>query len=377
LAKPTKTAKTLMEKEEREKGAVNATVYKAYMNAGGGCCRFSMLMFWYVLHCFLTILNTAWVALWTADSRYERNTLYFYLGGLAVVALLLSVVSFIRTASMALVNIGASNRLHGGALNSVLHAPTSFFDVTPIGRIISRFSKDLHTMDNELGSYMDFFFWCALYVLSTMAVIVYATPYFAVALVPIAVIYIMTVNYFRSVNREAKRLESIARSPVYAHFSETLGGLTTIRAFDDAPRFVQTNMTLVDQAIRAFYVMKSSDRWLSVRLELIGAVIALCAALMAVVQVSGGGDVGWCGGGWGLDVVGVGWCWLLVWLVFVVVGVVGSVVVGCVVCAGVVVVVDIIRSVAVAGDCTNSVPLLLPPPLPSPHRPLWNTKRPP
>jgi ABC-type multidrug transport system fused ATPase/permease subunit len=70
---------------------------------------------------------------------------------LAVIAFLLSLVSFIRTASMALVNIGASNQLHGGALKSVLHAPTSFFDVTPIGRIISRFSKDLHTMDGELG----------------------------------------------------------------------------------------------------------------------------------------------------------------------------------------------------------------------------------
>ena len=59
--------------------------------------------------------------------------------------------SFIRTASMAFVNIRASSNLHGGALRSVLNAPTSFFDVTPIGRIISRFSKDLHTMDTELG----------------------------------------------------------------------------------------------------------------------------------------------------------------------------------------------------------------------------------
>ena len=115
---------------------------------------------------------------------------------------------------------------------------------------------------------MDFFFWCGLYVVSTMAVIIYATPYFAIALLPIATVYIMTVNYFRSVNREAKRLESVARSPVYAHFSETLGGLTTIRAFNDAPRFVQVNMRLVNQAIRAFYVMKSSDRWLSVSLSL-------------------------------------------------------------------------------------------------------------
>ena len=131
---------------------------------------------------------------------------------------------------------------------------------------------------------MDFFFWCSLYVVSTMCVIIYATPWFAVALIPITTLYFMTVRYFQQVNREAKRLESVARSPVYAQFSETLGGLTTIRAFDAASRFVSTNVHLVDQSIRAFYVMKSSDRWLSVRLELIGAFIALCASLMAVVQ---------------------------------------------------------------------------------------------
>jgi len=131
---------------------------------------------------------------------------------------------------------------------------------------------------------MDFFFWCSLYVVSTMCVIIYATPWFAIALIPITTLYFLTVRYFQQVNREAKRLESVARSPVYAQFSETLGGLTTIRAFDSASRFVSTNVNLVDQSIRAFYVMKSSDRWLSVRLELIGAFIALCASLMAVVQ---------------------------------------------------------------------------------------------
>jgi len=86
-------------------------------------------------------MNAAWVAIWTSDNQYKNYSLFFYLGGLAVIAFLLSVVSFIRAASMALTNINASSKMHTGALRSVLHAPTSFYDVTPIGRILSRFSK--------------------------------------------------------------------------------------------------------------------------------------------------------------------------------------------------------------------------------------------
>ena len=73
-------AKELMQKEEREKGAVSTKVYWAYVQAGGGVCRFLFLMFWYVSHCVLTILNTAWVAVWTADSQYKKQTMFFYLG---------------------------------------------------------------------------------------------------------------------------------------------------------------------------------------------------------------------------------------------------------------------------------------------------------
>ena len=280
-----KVAKALMEKEEREKGAVNASVYTKYIVAGGGFCWFAFVVFWYLAAAVMTVLNSAWITAWTSDATkgYASFSLEFYLGGLAVVAVLLSTVSFLRSATMALTNVAASNAMHGAALRSVMRAPTRFFDVTPIGRIISRFSKDLHTMDEELGSYMDFFIWCSLYVVSTACVITYATPWFALAIPPIGFIYVWTINYFRPVNREAKRLESVARSPVYAHFSETLGGLVTIRAFDDSVRFVRTNMALVDESIRAFYVMKISDRWLSVRLEIIGAFIAVCAALLAVL----------------------------------------------------------------------------------------------
>jgi ATP-binding cassette subfamily C (CFTR/MRP) protein 2 len=64
------------------------------------------------------------------------------------------------------------------------------------------------------------------------------------------------------VNRDLKRLDAIARSPVFAHFSETLGGVSMIRAFGGSSTFVQQSADKVDNNIRNFYMLKASERWL-------------------------------------------------------------------------------------------------------------------
>merc|ERR1711968_284546 len=203
---------------------------------------------------------------------------------MGILAVVTALLTFLRSALLASFSVRASSALHKGLLTSILSAPTAFFDVTPTGRIISRFSKDMNLMDEQLGNFLDFFIFCSLYVLFTFAAIIFATPWFALVAVPIVLIYLLTINYFRPVYRESKRLESISRSPVYAHFSETLGGLMTIRAFNDSERFRSLNRSMVDESIRAWYVMKSADRWLSLRLEILGSCISFFAALFAVMH---------------------------------------------------------------------------------------------
>ena len=184
--------------------------------------------------------------------------------------------------------VSASETLHQNLVKSVLKAPQSFFDTTPIGRILSRFSKDLYSIDIELTDSFDFFLFCSLNVIISLSTILFVTPWFGVAIVPLAFFYFKVLNYFREVSRETKRLESISRSPIYALFSETLGGLSTIRAYGEAPRFVDDFESKVDENTKAYYNNKSADRWLSVRLELIGSLVAGLAAVFATnVAISG------------------------------------------------------------------------------------------
>jgi ATP-binding cassette subfamily C (CFTR/MRP) protein 1 len=288
-----KDAAILLTKEERNVGAVSSSTYKKYFQAGGGYLNFGLVLFGFLLAGVNGLINAAWITLWTSDATYEDHSQGFYLGMYAMFALSLGVFTFFRTVLLVRFGIRASQTLHRNLLESILHAPQSFFDTTPIGRILSRFSKDMFSLDVELSDYLDFVIFCALQILISLGTIVFVTPWFAAGLAPLAILYFRFLNYFRNVSRETKRLESISRSPIFAQFSETLGGLSTIRAYGQSTRFMDGFQGKVDHNTRASFCNKTADRWLAVRLELIGAFIAgLAATLASNVAISSSDDDG-------------------------------------------------------------------------------------
>jgi ATP-binding cassette, subfamily C (CFTR/MRP), member 1 len=97
--------------------------------------------------------------------------------------------------------------------------------------------------------------------------------------------------YYLSTSRELKRLDSVTRSPIFAHFQETLGGLTTIRAYQQVERFLAENEIRLDTNQRAYFPSFSSNRWLAVRLEFLGSIIIFGAAILAVVTVYMTGNI--------------------------------------------------------------------------------------
>jgi ABC-type multidrug transport system fused ATPase/permease subunit len=271
----------LVSEEERNVGAVSLSVYKKYLSSGGGLCLFALCYFIYILCSANQLLSSAWITLWTQDASYEKHSRAFYLGLYALWAITLGIFTFFRSFMLANFGVRASDDLHNNLLKSILAAPMSFFDATPTGRILSRFSKDLYSIDLELTEYLDFFLSMGVTVVVSLGTIIFVTPWFGIAVIPLAFIYIKVLNYFRDVARETKRIESVSRSPVFAHFSETLGGLGTIRAYGEADRFIDEFETKIDTNIRAYYNNKNADRWLSTRLELLGSVIAGLSAVFA------------------------------------------------------------------------------------------------
>ena len=107
-------------------------------------------------------------------------------------------------------------------------------------------------------------------------------------ILPVGGVYIYIQRYYLRTSRELKRLDSVSKSPIYAHFQESLGGITTIRAYRQQSRFSLENEWRVDANLRTYYPSISANRWLAVRLEFIGSFIILAAAVFAIISVSTG-----------------------------------------------------------------------------------------
>lgn len=184
--------------------------------------------------------------------------------------------------------VRATTNLHNQLLRSVLHAPMSFFDQTPTGRILQRFSADIRGLDHETSENASFFLFTTLFVLTSFGTMIFVTPIFAAFILPTAVIYVLALMVYRPVMRDAKRIGSIVTSPVYAHFSETLGGVVSIRAFNASGDFMKFNGNALDRMTKMSMGLKLCERWLGVRLELLGSCISLIASMLCVYYVETG-----------------------------------------------------------------------------------------
>lgn len=158
-----------------------------------------------------------------------------------------------------------------------------FFESTPSGRIINRFSKDIEATERAIPEAFKSLARCAYHVLFTIMVIIFSTPLFVIALAPIIVIYVLVQRYFVASMRQLKRLESASKSPIFSHFSESLTGVSTIRAYRVQKRFIKGMQDHVDESLLFYFPNNISNRWLALRLELLGNFISVFAALFAVL----------------------------------------------------------------------------------------------
>ncbi|GFO42105.1 multidrug resistance-associated protein 1 [Plakobranchus ocellatus] len=302
LVKQRNQLATIIEEEKVEIGRVNLRVFSRYLRSIG------IIYGLIIIGCFLAYgaLDTAgniflstWTddpdlanfTLWAANSSERRHANDYYIGiyglfgGLQTVAILVFAVFESNRL------VAASRDLHSSMLRSVLRAPMSFFDTTPVGRLINRFSKDMEEVDQQLA--LTFVMWIdsLSQMIFTFIIISYSTPIFLAFIVPVAIIYFFVQRYFITTSRQLKRLGSKTRSPIFNHFSESLAGASVIRAFGAQHRFVVESEAKVDLNQAFIFYNNCVNRWLGIRLETVGNVVILLAAGIAVAtsdQISGG-----------------------------------------------------------------------------------------
>jgi ABC-type multidrug transport system fused ATPase/permease subunit len=214
----------------------------------------------------------------------EVNALH-YLTILAVIGLAGAFATLMRDVWLFYGSLTASRKIHKRLMQAILHARLKFFDTTPLGQIVNRFSKDLSAVDQDVAPVAIGVISCTLALLLTIALISYFTPAFLVVGVVIMVLYGFIAAFYLRSSRDLKRLESVQRSPIFQQFGETLAGMTTIRAFRDERRFIRDNLARINQQSRPFILLWACNRWLGVRTDFISDGVAFFAGVFIILSI--------------------------------------------------------------------------------------------
>ncbi|XP_042311067.1 ATP-binding cassette sub-family C member 3 isoform X5 [Sceloporus undulatus] len=277
----------LIQAETTETGTVKFTVFWQYMKAVGPIVSL-FICFLYCCQNAASVGANVWLSDWTNEPVINgtQQNVHRRVGVYAALGLLQGLLVLISSFTLAMGGIRAARTLHAGLLANKLHTPQSFYDTTPTGRIINRFSKDIYVIDEVIPPTILMFLGTFFTSLSTMIVIMASTPLFAVVIIPLAILYFFAQRFYVATSRQLKRLESVSRSPIYSHFSETVTGSSVIRAYRREKSFVSISDTKVNDNQKSYYPGIVSNRWLGIRVEFVGNCVVFFAALFAVLSKS-------------------------------------------------------------------------------------------
>uniref|UniRef100_A0A8C4HSN9 ATP-binding cassette sub-family C member 10 n=1 Tax=Dicentrarchus labrax TaxID=13489 RepID=A0A8C4HSN9_DICLA len=311
--------------EQKQVGGLAWRVYQTYWVAVGGVLAASILMSLLLMQASKNISDW-WLSHWISELKNNSSTrtngsssgafssphlLLFSPGGLmsplsssmqtfpssnvsSDVTFYLTVYSFIaatntvftalRAFLFAYGAICAATAIHNRLLDRVLKATVTFFDTTPMGRVLNRFSSDLYSVDDSLPFILNILLATMFNLLGMLVVISYGLPWVLVPLLPLSLFYHRTQHFYRHTSRELKRLCSLTLSPLYSHFSETLTGLGTIRASGSSARFQLENARRLEQNQRCLFLSNAAMQWLDIRLQMIGVAVVTGLGVIAVIQ---------------------------------------------------------------------------------------------
>uniref|UniRef100_A0A8C4FDA7 ATP-binding cassette sub-family C member 9 n=1 Tax=Dicentrarchus labrax TaxID=13489 RepID=A0A8C4FDA7_DICLA len=276
-----------------------------YLSSGGFFMVFLMVSSKLLKHSVIVAIDY-WLALWTSSKTSqstgggtaptnETSTVYggnstqptpatmededsYYLPVFIILCAAGITLCLITSLTVEFLGLSAATNLHHNLLNKIIHAPIRFFDITPLGQILNRFSADTNIIDQHIPPTLESLTRSTLLCLSAIGVISIITPAFLIALVPLAVAFYFIQKYFRVASKDLQDLDDSTQLPLLCHFSETAEGLTTIRAFRHEARFKQRMLELTDTNNTAYLFLSAANRWLEVRTDYLGAVIVLTAA---------------------------------------------------------------------------------------------------
>lgn len=277
-----KESSKLIKDEERETGKVSFQVYKQYCTEAYGWSGLAGVLLLSLAWQGSLMASDYWLAYETSEKHAKSFNASLFITNYSIIAAVSVLLIVIRSFTVTKLGLKTAQIFFSQILHSILHAPMSFFDTTPSGRILSRASTDQTNVD----LFVPFFMAVTLAMYITLLSIIIITCQYAwptiFLLIPLGWLNVWYRGYFIASSREITRLDSITKAPVIHHFSESISGVTTIRCFRKQIGFTQENVHRVDENLRMDFHNNGSNEWLGFRLELIGSFI-MCLSTMFMI----------------------------------------------------------------------------------------------
>ncbi|PVU97053.1 hypothetical protein BB561_000790 [Smittium simulii] len=276
----------LVSEETSATGKVNRQIYIDYLKSCG-VGSVALFLITIILSQGIMIFSITWLKNWANSNDKGEKYDSYYLSIYAILGVLSIIFGGCRAyVLLTQCNVKSATISHENMLKSVFRSPMSFFDTTPIGRILNRFSKDQTTIDEDLPQSFGAWLMSFLIMIFSFIAIILSLPPFIIVAIPVYFIYIRLQNIYLHVSRDVKRIDSTTRSPIYQHFQESLGGVSTIRAYGQTKRFEIENECRLDVNQKSIYLYLGLNRWIGIRLEIISSFIILSISCISFYFIS-------------------------------------------------------------------------------------------
>ncbi|XP_051994919.1 multidrug resistance-associated protein 1 [Xyrauchen texanus] len=274
----------LTQADKANTGRVKLEMYVEYFRTIG-LAFIIPIIFLYAFQQGASLAYNYWLRLWADDPVINGTQVDtdLKLGVFGALGFAQGIAIFGTTVAISLGGIIASRHLHLELLNNVLHSPMSFFESTPSGNLLNRFSKEVDAIDCMIPDGLKMMLGYVFKLLEVCIIVLIATPFAGVIILPLTLLYAFIQSFYVATSCQLRRLESVSRSPIYTHFNETAQGASVIRAFGEQPRFILLANSRVDHNQTSYFPRFVATRWLAVNLEFLGNLLVLAAAILSVM----------------------------------------------------------------------------------------------
>ncbi|CAH2355792.1 oligomycin resistance ATP-dependent permease Yor1p [[Candida] railenensis] len=278
----------LHKEEEKAVNKIKFTVYIEYVRAGVGKLGVGGFFLLFVLSAalatFSSLFTNTFLSFWISN-KFPGKSDGFYMGIYAMLTFTTAIFLYLEFFILATVITTSSKNLNLVAMKKLLHAPMSFIDTTPSGRMINRFTKDTDALDNEITESLRFLLYGIANLIGIFILCCIYLPWILIAMPFFVITFICIANYFQATTREIKRIEAVQRSFIHNNYSEVLNGMSTIKSYSAVNRFINLNNKHINTTNEASYLVASNQRWLAIMLELLVFAFTLMITLMCVNRV--------------------------------------------------------------------------------------------